>query len=59
MSDKHNYFPTHSSIEDINASLYTDYSFMDKSDSTPLAGLETEQEKKDIERARATHTPPF
>ena len=58
MSDKHNYFPTHSSIEDINASLYTDYSFMDKHASTPLAGLEiTKEEKEAI--ASIPNEPPF
>jgi hypothetical protein len=59
MSDKHNYFPTHSSIEDINASLYTDYSFMDKMEPMHLEVKETEQEKKDIKEARATQQPPF
>ena len=58
MSDKHNYFPTHSSIEDINASLYTDYSFMDKREP-PLTGLESEQEKKDIKAASLFNEPPF
>lgn len=59
MANKHNYFPTHSSIEDINASLYTDYSFMDKKEQPPLAGLETEQEKKDIKEAKTYTQPPF